>query len=87
MCRTYPFFNLELGECFMYDMAPYMKIGKQNVKGNYCTMEVNAVSLTQGTCVHFQEETIVRLIDNDYKYVEEKGCENNDKNYPYSEGI
>ena len=53
-------------------------------------MEVNAVSLTQGTCVHFQEETIVRLIDNeykDYKYVEDKGCENNDKNYPYSEGI
>ena len=51
----------------MYGMAPYMKIGKQNVKGNYCTMEVNAVSLTQGTCVHFQEGTVVTLIENEYK--------------------
>ena len=90
MYNTYPFFNLELGECFMYGMAPYMKIGKQNVKGNYCTMEVNAVSLTQGNCVHFQEGTIVTLIENEYKnfkYEEKEEGENNDKNYPYSEGI
>ena len=90
MCSVYPFFNLEIGDCFIYDMAPYMKIGKQNVKGNYCTIEVNAVSLTQGTCVHFQEGTSVILIENEYKnykFEEEKEGENNDEHYPYSEGI
>jgi len=88
MHNTYPFFNLEIGECFIYDMAPYMRIGKHSARGNYCTMEINAVSLTQGTCVHFQEATNVILIENEYKnykYEEEKEGENNDKNYPYSE--
>lgn len=65
----FPFANLDIGQCFMYDCAPYMKIGKKTCKGTYTEFEVNAVGLLNGSTVRFAQTDSVRVIDNKWKDV------------------
>lgn len=63
----YPFANLDIGDTFLYNFAPFMKIGKHNARGKFCDMEVNAVSLLQGECIHFDKSDKVMLVENIWK--------------------
>lgn len=65
--NIYPFANLEVGDTFLYNFAPFMKIGKRITKGKYCEMEVNAVSLLQGECLHFEKTDKIMLVENLWK--------------------
>ena len=67
--KIFPFANLELGQCFMYDCAPYMKIGALSCRGTYTNYTVNAVGLLSGYLVKFNNQDTVRLIDNQWKEV------------------
>lgn len=79
----FPFANLDLGQCFLYDSAPYMKIGAVSCKGTFTNYTVNAVGLTTGYMVKFDQYTTVRLIKNkwdDYiEHEEPMGYDNGDE--------
>lgn len=63
----FPFANLEIGQCFLYDRAPYMKIGCISCKGTYTNYTVNAVGLTTGYMVKFDNDTLVELTANQWE--------------------
>lgn len=67
MDKIFPFANLDIGECFMYDSAPYMKIGSVSCKGTFLDFHVNAVGLTTGYLVKFDDYNIVELTNNIWK--------------------
>lgn len=64
---VYPFANLEVGDVFLYNFAPFICIGAIKAFGKYCNYEVNAVSLINGTGVNFRKEDKVILIENPWK--------------------
>lgn len=62
----FPFANLDIGQCFLYDRVPYMKIGAVSCKGTYTNYTVNAVGLTTGYMVKFDNDMQVQLIANQW---------------------
>lgn len=65
--NIYPFANLVIGECFLYDSAPYMKIGAVSCRGTCTSYTVNAVGLTTGYMVKFEQDMQVQLIANQWE--------------------
>lgn len=66
--NTFPFFNLEVGDCFLYDSCPYMKIGTVKVNGEYIfPIEKNAIGLSNGIAVSFSNNIIVTVVPNPFK--------------------
>ncbi len=66
MVDIFPFANLDIGQCFLYDSTPYMKIGSVSCKGTFTNYTVNAVGLCTGYMVKFDECEHVRIITNKY---------------------
>lgn len=69
--NIFPFANLDIGQCFLYDSAPYMKIGAVSCKGTFTNYTVNAVGLTTGYMIKFEQDMQVQLIANQWEnYIE-----------------
>lgn len=67
---VYPFANLDVGDVFLWNFTPYMKIGTVAKRwiGNISTeFEVNAVSLLNGNCMSFEKTQMIILIENPWK--------------------
>lgn len=64
---VYPFANLEVGDVFLYNFAPFISTGVIKAFGKYCDYEVNAISLTNGTGINLRKEDKVILIENPWK--------------------
>lgn len=65
---VYPFANLEIGDVFLYNFTPYMKIGSLFGQSKFgITYEQNAVSLVRGNVVTFEKTQKVILIENPWK--------------------
>lgn len=62
--RTFPFHNIEIGETFVFNYTPYIRIRDRDLFNRYTRFEYNAVSMLNGACVHFANETTVIRIDN-----------------------
>lgn len=63
----YPFYNLDVGDVFLYNYTPFMKIGHKNIRGVYCDIEINCVSLINGLALHLNNSDLVTLIENPWK--------------------
>lgn len=63
----YPFYNMDVGDVFLYNYEPYMRIGAQNFRGVYVNLEVNCVSLKDGKARRLPNEQLVTLIENPWK--------------------
>ena len=68
---TYPFANMEVGDVFLYNFTPYIRIGTTpfTCKMNGITKQfnVNAVSLINGKTCKFDNSTIIEYIENPWK--------------------
>lgn len=80
----YPFYNMEVGDVFLYNFEPFMKIGAKNIRGVYVNFDVNCVSLRDGRCISLPNEQLVTLIENPWKNYSaphiRKGLYNEEKN-------
>ena len=74
--RTYPFYNIEVGDMFVYDFGVYIRIEDKSLIHKEYRFEYNALSMA-GHPVTFTNDTLVMLIDNPYI---RKGDYYNDKN-------
>lgn len=63
----YPFYYMEVGDVFLYNYAPFIRIGAKNIRGVFVEFEVNAVSLINGRAIHLDNDDLVILIENPWK--------------------
>lgn len=64
---VYPFANLEVGDVFLFNFAPFIVTGSIKVFSKWCNYEVNAISLINGTGVIMKKDDKVILIENPWK--------------------
>lgn len=62
--NTYPFFNLEVGDVFIYDFVPYIRIDEKDLQHKQLRFNYNAVSMLNGACITVPNNTLVILINN-----------------------
>ena len=64
---TYPFYNMEVGDVFIYDYTPYIRIDEKDLYHKQLRFSYNAVSMVNGACVTFPNDAKVIMIENPCK--------------------
>lgn len=64
---VYPFANLEVGDVFLFNFAPFIRTGRIKAFSKWGDYEVNAVSLINGTGIIMKKDDKVILIENPWK--------------------